>query len=123
MPCAEKHRRRTSYKQKNWDDCGRRVTGAYGSENALIRRYSDPLTNLKDRSKRSRNLKVSDLSGMDKAHYREIGGTDDVNNLINQTTHNTDSVRSFSQPSAKRPRLERPNILAGCHQALTTNAN
>ena len=123
MTRVEKHRRWISYKQKIWDEYGRRVTGTYASENALIRRYSDPLTFLKYRLKRARNLKVSDLSEMDQAYYREIGGTDDVNDLINRTTYNIDSIRSFSQPPAKRPRLERPNILTGFHQALTTNSN
>ena len=123
MTRVEKHRRWISYKQKIWDEYGRRITGTYTSENALIRRYSDPLTFLKYRLKRSRNLKVSDLSETDQAYYREIGGTDDVNDLINRFTHNIDSIKSFSQPPAKRPRLERPNISTVSHQTLTTNSN
>ena len=82
MTRVEKQRRWVSYKQKIWDEYGRRITGTYASEAALIRRYSDPLTFLKYRLKRARNLKVSDLSEIDQAYYKEIGGTDDPNELI-----------------------------------------
>ena len=123
MTRVEKHRRWISYKQKIWDEYGRRITGTYASETALIRRYSDPLTFLKYRLKRARNLRVSDLSQIDQAYYREIGGTEDVDELIDQTSTNIDSIRSFSQPLVKRPRLERPTIQNGMQSNpfITTN--
>ena len=115
MTRVEKHRRWISYKQKIWDDYGRRITGTYASEAALIRRYSDPLTFLKYRLKRAKNLKIEDLSQIDQQYYKEIGGTDDVNQLINRSTNNIDSIRAFSQPAQKRqrPLLEQPGMPRG----------
>ena len=101
---AEKQRRWVSYKQKIWNDYGRRINGAYSSEQALIRRYSDPLTFLKYRLKRTTNLNVQDLGIEDQAYYREIGGTDNVNDLIARQG-NVDSLRSFSQPPGRRRRI------------------
>lgn len=90
MSRVDKHRRWISYKQKIWDDYGRRISGTYASEQALIRRYSDPLTFLKYKLKRARNLVISELSDADQAYYKEIGGTDDVNELIARTKNNFD---------------------------------
>ena len=103
MSRAEKQRRWVSYKQKIWNDYGRRINGAYASEQALIRRYSDPLTFLKYRLKRTTNLKIEDLNAEDQAYFKEIGGTDDVNNLIRRQG-NIDSIFSFSQPPSRRRR-------------------
>ena len=111
MTRVEKNRRWISYKQKIWDDYGRRITGTYASEQALIRRYSDPLTFLKYKLKRARNLRVTDLSPADQAYYKEIGGLEDVNELIKHTRNNVDSIGSFSQPPAKRPRID--NVYTG----------
>ena len=104
MSRVEKQRRWISYKQKIWNDYGRRINGTYTSEQALIRRYSDPLTFLKYRLKRATNLSISELSPEDRAYYKEIGGTDEIQELY-QRQKNIDSIRSFTQPPFKRQRI------------------
>ena len=104
MSRVEKQRRWISYKQKIWNDYGRRINGTYASEQALIRRYSDPLTFLKYRLKRATNLIISELSPEDQAYYKEIGGTDEIQELY-QRQKNIDSIRSFTQPPLKRQRI------------------
>ena len=73
MSRAEKQRRWMSYKQKIWNDYDRLINGTHSSEQALIRRYGDPVTFLKYRLKRTTNLKVEDLGVEDQAYYKEIG--------------------------------------------------
>lgn len=103
MSRVEKQRRWVSYKQKIWNDYGRQINGTYASEQALIRRYSDPLTFLKYRLKRATNLVISELSEEDQAYYKEIGGTDDVQQLYHRQ-RNIDSLSNFTQPPLKRQR-------------------
>ena len=122
MSRAEKLRRWVSYKQKIWNDYGRRINGAYSSEQALIRRYSDPLTFLKYRLKRTTNLKIEDLSIEDQAYYREIGGSNDVNDLIRRQG-NIDSIRSFSQPPNRRRRTEMNSWVPVNVQPLSSSNN
>ena len=107
MSRAEKQRRWVNYKQKIWEDYNRRITGTFASEQALVRRYSDPLTFLKYKLKRATNLIIADLSDEDQAYYREIGGVDDINEMIARTG-NVDSVNTFHQPPARRQRLNDP---------------
>ena len=120
MSRVEKQRRWVSYKQKIWNDYSRRINGSYASEQALTRRCSDPLTFLKCRLKRATNLIISDLHPYGQAYYKEIGGTDDVNELIGRQ-RNVDSFRSFSQPPAKRPRPQLTHVSNGINGMPATS--
>ena len=75
---TEKEKRWKAYKKKVYVGYNRLVKGAFASEAALIKRYSDPISFLKYRLKRVRNLEVSDLSENDQEYYKEIGGLSDV---------------------------------------------
>ena len=69
MTRDEQNRRWTSYKNKIYQDYGRIITGKLSSEKALVKRYSEPLSFLKYKLKRARNLKLSDLSEVDREYY------------------------------------------------------
>ena len=92
----EKRRRWISYKSKIYQEYKRIITGKFASEKALVKRYSEPLAFLKYKLKRATNLNVSDLSQVDQDYFHEIGGIDDINELIKQT-YNIDSVEKISQ--------------------------
>ena len=91
----EKNRKWISYKNRIYQEYKRIVVGKYSSEKALVKRYSEPLSFIKYRLKRATNLKVSDLSETDKQYYFEIGGLEDVTELI-KLTYNIDSVEQMS---------------------------
>ena len=97
----EKKKRWNSYKAKILNEYGRAITGKFSSEKALVKRYSDPLSFLKYRLKRANNLRVSDLTVSDQQYYKEIGGLDDVNELIKKT-YNIDSIEKLVNPRKKR---------------------
>ena len=62
MTREEKNKRWSSYKNKIYRDYRRIITGKFSSEKALVKRYSQPLSFLKYKLKRAKNLKLSDLS-------------------------------------------------------------
>ena len=114
MTKDEKNRRWTSYKNKIYQDYKRIITGKFSSEKALIKRYSDPLSFIKYKLKRSTNLNVDDLSEADKQYYFEIGGLEDINQLIKNTYDldtNIDSIQNmsnnFAHYNSKRRRNSR----------------
>eukprot|EP01083_Nonionella_stella_P269518 912018_1 len=97
----DKNQRWKNYKQRMYRDYGRVITGTFSSEQALVKRYSNPLSFLKYKLKKTKNLNVTDLSLENQEYYREIGGLDDVEQLIrnqrkvdfaDQQTHN---IRAF----------------------------
>jgi len=99
MTRDEKNRRWTSYKNKVYRDYRRIITGKFSSEKALVKRYSEPLSFIKYKLKRARNLKLSDLSETDREYYFEIGGLEDINELIKKTYDidgNIDSLENMS---------------------------
>ena len=106
----EKNRRWISYKNRIYREYKRIITGKFSSEKALVKRYSEPLAFLKYKLKRNTNLQVTDLSKSDQDYFHEIGGVDDVNDLI-KLTYNIDSVEKIAQnyqttnSSRKRRRL------------------
>lgn len=95
MNREEKNRRWVSYKNRIYREYKRIITGKFSSEKALVKRYSEPLSFLKYKLKRNTNLRVSDLSKADQDYFHEIGGVDDINQLI-KTTYNIDSVEKIS---------------------------
>ena len=107
MKAAEKERRYAAYKKKILSEYGRFVDTKLTSERALVKRYSEPIPFLKYRLKRNTNLKVSDLSQADQDYYHELGGKDDLSQMIG----NVDSVSRMSQTaSRRRPRQSEPTI-------------
>ena len=104
----EKIKRWDSYKKRIYREYGRIITGQFASEKALVKRYSEPLSFIKYKLKRSTNLNVNDLSPLDQDYYMEIGGMRDVNELIKKT-YNIDSISKI-QRVRKRQRLESPTI-------------
>ena len=110
----EKNRKWISYKNRIYQEYGRIITGKYASEKALVKRYSQPLSFLKYKLKRATNLNVSELSQADKDYFHEIGGIDDINELIKKT-YNIDSVEKASENfqtlfgGRKRRRLNQAN--------------
>ena len=100
---SEKARRWRLYKIKVYHQYHRLIKSEFPSEAALVKRYSDPLSFLKYRLKRYRNLKVSDLSREDQEYYKEIGGLEDVE-AMRQRQANIDSIskseaKAFQQSS------------------------
>ena len=95
MSREEKNRKWISYKNRIYQEYKRVVAGKYASEKALVKRYSDPLAFIKYRLKRAKNLNVSDLSEADRQCYFEIGGLEDVSELI-KLTCNIDSIEQMS---------------------------
>ena len=101
----EKQSRWISYKNKIWRDYKRAIKGTFASEQALIRRYSEPLTFLKYKLKRATNLKVSDLCLEDQQYYKEIGGLDNVEELISRQRNNLDSIERITQRNSKKRKI------------------
>ena len=93
MSRDEKQRRWTSYKNEIYREYGRVIFGKFSSEQALVKRYSQPLSFLKYKFKRSRNLNLNDLSEADKQYYFEIRGLEDIDQLI-KDTYNIDSAQA-----------------------------
>ena len=87
----EKTRRWKVYKVKVYQQYNRLIKSEFSSEAALVKRYSDPLTFLKYKLKRYRNLKVSDLSRDDQEYYKEIGGLEDLEEMKRKQA-NIDSI-------------------------------
>ena len=101
----EKQSRWISYKNKIWRDYRRAIKGTFASEQALIRRYSEPLTFLKYKLKRANNLKVSDLCVEDQQYYKEIGGLENVEALISRQRNNLDSIERIMPRNSKKRRV------------------
>ena len=95
MSRDEKARKWISYKNKIYQQYKRIITGKFASEKALVKRYSEPLAFLKYKLKRAKNLNIEDLSKADQDYYFEIGGLQDVNELIRKT-YNIDSVEKLT---------------------------
>ena len=85
MSRDEKSRKWVSYKNRIYGEYKRIITGKFASEKALVKRCSEPLAFLKYKLKRATNLNVQDLSKADQDYYFEIGGLQDVNELIKKT--------------------------------------
>ena len=95
MNREEKNRRWNSYKSRIYQEYKRIITGKYASEKALVKRYSEPLAFLKYKLKRATNLNIKDLSQADQDYFYEIGGVDDINQLV-KNTYNIGSVEKMS---------------------------
>ena len=87
----EKSRRWKLYKIKVYQQYNRLIKSEFSSEAALVKRYSDPMSFLKYKLKRYRNLKVSDLSRDDQDYYKEIGGLEDLEEMKRRQA-NIDSI-------------------------------
>ena len=96
----EKARRWKVYKVKVYQQYNRLIKSEFSSEAALVKRYSDPLTFLKYKLKRYRNLKVSDLSRDDQEYYKEIGGLEDLE-AMKRRQANIDSIPKGAQQAFK----------------------
>ena len=106
---ADKAERWIAYKNHVWREYSRNVTIEYESEEQKIRRYSDPLVFIKWKLKRTKNLRVQDLSKRDYEWYKEIKGTDDVNELL-ERQKNIASMKSAAQKAKRRGRKRRRTI-------------
>ena len=104
LPRNEINKRWTSYKKKVFEDYGKVIKGTLNSEKAFVKRYSNPLSFLKYKLKRSTNLKIEDLSQDDRSYYFEIGGMTDIQELIKQQS-NVDSINTAVDRIRKRPRI------------------
>ena len=108
MSKDEKKLRWNNYKTRIYNEYKRIITGKFASEKCLVKRYSEPLSFIKYKLKRANNLKVSDLSQSDQDYYYEIGGLEDVNELI-KLTYNIDSIDKLSN-NLNRKRNNNSNI-------------
>ena len=128
MSRDEKNRKWISYKNRIYQEYRRVVVGKYASEKALVKRYSEPLSFIKYRLKRAKNLNVTDLSETDRQYYYEIGGMEDVNELI-KLTYNIDSVEQMSNNfetynnNRKRRRVENDQQSPSRHHDNVHNHN
>ena len=103
MDKDEKKLRWNNYKTRIYNEYKRIITGKFASEKALVKRYSEPLSFIKYKLKRANNLKITDLSKSDQDYYYEIGGLDDINELIKKT-YNIDSIEKLSNNLNNRKR-------------------
>ena len=114
MTTDERNRKWASYKNRIHQEYGRVITGKLASEKALVKRYSQPLEFIKYKLKRATNLKVEDLSEANREYYYEIGGLEDVEELI-KLTYNMDSIQKISNNfqnynnQRKRRRIDNSN--------------
>ena len=92
----EKARRWKLYKIKVYQQYNRLIKSEFTSEAALVKRYSDPMSFLKYKLKRYRNLKVSDLTREDQDYYKEIGGLEDLEEMKRRQA-NIDSIPKGEQ--------------------------
>ena len=121
---SEKKTKWRSYKNKMLKDFNRVVKGQFSSEKSFIKRYSDPLYYVKYKLKRSTDLDLDDLTQDELDYYKEIGGTDDINELI-RGKHNIDSVdkaseQLFGQPPLKKRRLNAIRVPVSANNSLTS---
>ena len=116
----EKNRRWKIYKVRVYKDYNRVIKSEFNSEAALVKRYSDPLSFLKYKLKRYRNLKVSDLTPADQQYYKEIGGIDDVEELRRRQA-NIDSIDKGVERLVKRRRLNEPESNGNDLQSIDSN--
>ena len=132
MSRDEKKKRWLMYRNKIQQEYGRVITGKLDSEKAYIKRYSRPLDFLKYKLKRAVNLKVEDLpSEADKEYYFEIGGLENVDDLIKQTYDvNYDSVQrmtnnfqNYNENRMKKRRLEMKATQVDPNHNLTHSHN
>ena len=122
LPRKEMNDRWISYKKKVFTDYGKVIKGTLNSEKAFVKRYSEPLSFLKYKLKRSTNLKVSDLSPSDQAYYYEIGGSENVQELIEQQL-NIDSIsKATNRMKRKRRRMTVVNT-ATVSESIINNDN
>ena len=99
-----------NYKRQVHADYGKSVKGTLNSEKSFVKRYSNPLSFLRYKLKRSKNLRVQDLAPGDRAYFYEIAGTDNIDELIRQQT-NVDSIQSaMGPPPTKRGRYNSPSV-------------
>ena len=96
----EKARRWKIYKTKVYSQYNRLIRSEFSSEAALVKRYSDPMSFLKYKLKRYRNLNVSDLKPEDQEYYHEIGGVDDIEEMRRRQA-NIDSIPKSEQQSLR----------------------
>ena len=113
MSADEKKKRWNTYRQKIYQEYGRIITSKQSSERALIKRYSEPLAFLRYRLKRHQNLRVSDLSTKDRDYFLEIGGSENIEEMVLRSK-NIGSVRHISRnlqagKAAKRRRTSVPD--------------
>ena len=104
MDQREKQAKWMSYKKKMLEQYGRKIKGKFESEQAYIKRYSNPLEFLKYKLGRSRNLNLNDLKPSALEYYKEIGGLDDVDELIKRQT-NIDSLGKAAKVLPKKRRF------------------
>ena len=107
LPKQEKDTRWRHYKTKVYKQYNRLVKGTFNSEAALIKRYSDPISFLKYRLKRVRDLNVTDLSETDQDYYREIGGLSDVEMTMYKQA-NIDSISKSADIAANGIQIGEP---------------
>lgn len=100
----ERKSRWKSYKQQVKAEYGKVIKCTLLSEKTNIKRHTDPLTFLKYKLGRAKDLDVNHLAPADKAYFYEIGGIDDLSVLHAQQS-NVDSVTAALGPRAKRRRL------------------
>ena len=121
-------------------DLCRLVKGTFNSEAALIKRYSDPISFLKYKLKRTRDLSVTDLTQTDQDYYFQIGGLSDVemtmykqaniDSLPKTADINKNGIQTGEPPAWKRRRCNNnentdnsnncDNMRANCSLDLTS---
>ena len=118
----EKQQRWMSYKSKMWTQYRRVVKGSFTSEQTKIQRWSNPLSFLKYKLRRTTNLKVSELSQQNREYYKEIGELDDVALLI-ERQNDVDSLRKVRTVSRRKRQRDVDDLPPGLNMNNITNHN
>ncbi len=102
-------------------DYGKVVKGTLNSEKAFVKRYSNPVSFLRYKLKRSRDLRPHDMAPADQAYYFEIGGTENVEEIISREP-NVDSIRSAMRPPPAKKRRYRNSPSVSVMSQFSTQA-
>ena len=94
-----------AYKKQLLREFGRTMTGTLKSERKFIKLYTDPLTFLTAKNGQNQTLDPSKLDPDQYVYYKEIGGKDNVEELI-LGRPNVDSINQAMQLLPQKRRLQ-----------------
>ena len=109
-----------AYKKQLLHEFGRKMAGTLKSEKKFIKLYTDPLTFLTAKNGKNATLDPSKLDPDQYVYYKEIGGTDDVEELFLRRS-NVDSMSQAMQMLPQKRRRQHVVALEGEESLASTH--
>ena len=103
MPAAEREAKWITYKHRMVNEFDRAIKGQFSGEKKFIQRHTDPMAYLKYKLGRNHSLDPKELDKEQMQYYQEIGGKDDVQELLLIQSN----IDSLSRTKGKLPRKRR----------------